>query len=74
MPEMLKTTAVIARREFAAYFATPLAAVFLTIFVALTGAFAFYIGGFFELAFRFLDVFGFGGHVLASRLPFCFFL
>ncbi len=48
MPEMLKTTAVIARREFAAYFATPLAAVFLTIFVALTGAFAFYIGGFFE--------------------------
>ena len=31
-----------------AYFATPLAIVFLIIFVALTGAFAFYVGGFFE--------------------------
>jgi ABC-2 type transport system permease protein len=40
--------AIIARREFAAYFATPLAGVFLTIFVAATGAFAFYIGGFFD--------------------------
>jgi ABC-2 type transport system permease protein len=39
---------IIARREFAAYFATPLAAVFLTIFVPATGAFAFYIGGFFD--------------------------
>ena len=40
--------AIIAKREFAAYFATPLAGVFLTIFVAATGAFAFYIGGFFD--------------------------
>jgi gliding motility-associated transport system permease protein len=48
MPEALRTTAVIAKREFAAYFATPLAGVFLTIFVALTGAFAFYVGGFFD--------------------------
>ena len=48
MPEFLRTTAVIAKREFAAYFATPLAGVFLTIFVALTGAFAFYVGGFFD--------------------------
>jgi gliding motility-associated transport system permease protein len=48
LPEPLRATAVIAKREFAAYFATPLAAVFLTIFVALTGAFAFYVGGFFE--------------------------
>ena len=39
---------IIAKREFRGYFATPLAAVFLTIFVALTGALAFYIGGFFE--------------------------
>lgn len=44
----LKTILIIAKREFLAYFATPLAAVFLTIFVALTGAFAFYIGGFFD--------------------------
>jgi gliding motility-associated transport system permease protein len=48
MPEFLRATAVIAKREFAAYFATPLAGVFLTIFVALTGAFAFYVGGFFD--------------------------
>jgi gliding motility-associated transport system permease protein len=48
MGEMLRTTAVIAKREFAAYFATPLAGVFLIVFVALTGAFAFYIGNFFE--------------------------
>lgn len=48
MPEMLRATATIAKREFAAYFATPLAGVFLTIFVALTGAFAFYIGNFFD--------------------------
>lgn len=40
----------IAKREFAAYFATPLATVFLVIFVALTGAFAFYVGGFFDRA------------------------
>jgi ABC-2 type transport system permease protein len=48
MRETLKMAAIIAKREFAAYFATPLAGVFLTIFVALTGAFAFYIGGFFD--------------------------
>jgi ABC-2 type transport system permease protein len=39
---------VVAKREFAGYFATPIAMVFLMIFVALTGAFAFYVGGFFE--------------------------
>jgi ABC-2 type transport system permease protein len=48
MGELLRTTAVIAKREFAAYFATPLASVFLIVFVALTGAFAFYVGNFFE--------------------------
>jgi ABC-2 type transport system permease protein len=46
--DLARNTLIIARREFAAYFATPLAMVFLTIFVALTGAFAFYVGGFFE--------------------------
>ena len=44
----LRNTWIIAKREFAGYFATPLAMVFLIIFVALTGAFAFYVGGFFE--------------------------
>jgi ABC-2 type transport system permease protein len=39
---------IIAKREFAAYFATPLALIFLCVFVALTGAFAFYVGGFFD--------------------------
>jgi ABC-2 type transport system permease protein len=48
MHEFARNTWVIAKREFKAYFATPLATVFLTIFVALTGAFAFYVGGFFE--------------------------
>jgi ABC-2 type transport system permease protein len=48
LKERFATTWVIAKREFIAYFSTPLAAVFLTIFVALTGAFAFYIGNFFE--------------------------
>jgi len=44
----MRTTLVIAKREFAAYFATPLASVFLIVFVALTGAFAFYVGHFFD--------------------------
>jgi gliding motility-associated transport system permease protein len=48
MRDLLRTTAVITKREFAAYFATPLAAVFLIVFVALTGAFTFYVGNFFD--------------------------
>jgi ABC-2 type transport system permease protein len=48
MHETLRNAWIIAKREFRSYFATPLAIVFLTIFVALTGAFAFYIGGFFD--------------------------
>ena len=48
MPELARKTWIIAKREFASYFATPLAAVFLTIFVALAGAFAFRLGNFFE--------------------------
>ena len=41
-------TLIIARREFAAYFATPLAYVFVLIFLMLSGAFTFYLGGFYE--------------------------
>ncbi len=48
MRETLQKIWIIAKREFAGYFATPLAAVFITIFVAMTGALAFYIGNFFE--------------------------
>jgi ABC-2 type transport system permease protein len=36
------------RREFAGYFATPLAVVFLVIFLGLAAALPLYIGGFFE--------------------------
>ena len=43
-----RNTWIIFKREFCAYFATPLATIFLVIFVALTGAFAFYVGHFFD--------------------------
>jgi ABC-2 type transport system permease protein len=39
---------IIFRREFASYFATPLAFVFIVIFLLLAGSFAFYLGGFYE--------------------------
>ena len=38
----------VTRRELYAYFATPLAYVFLAIFLVLTAVFTFYIGNFFE--------------------------
>jgi len=38
----------IIRRELKAYFATPVAYVFIVIFLFLTGIFAFYLGGFYE--------------------------
>lgn len=39
---------VIFKREFRGYFITPIAYVFIAIFVFLSGIFAFYIGGFFS--------------------------
>ena len=39
---------IISKREFQAYFATPVAYVFLVIFLAMTGSFAFFLGGFFS--------------------------
>ncbi len=39
---------VLFKREFASYFATPLALVFIVIFLVLTGFFAFIFGGFYE--------------------------
>jgi len=44
----MHNVATIFRREFASYFATPLALVFIVIFLVLAGAFAFYLGGFYE--------------------------
>ena len=39
----MRTIGLIFRREFAAYFATPLAAVFLAIFLALAGGMTFFV-------------------------------
>jgi gliding motility-associated transport system permease protein len=44
----MRNILVIFRRELAAYFTTPLAYVFIVIFLALAGAFTFYLGNFFE--------------------------
>ncbi len=38
----------VARRELAAYFASPLAYIFITVFLALSAALTFHLGGFFE--------------------------
>ncbi len=43
----MRETYVIMRRELASYFNTPLAYVFIVIFLFLTGIFAFYLGNFF---------------------------
>jgi gliding motility-associated transport system permease protein len=40
--------AVIVRRELASYFATPLAYVFIVIFLVMAGSLAFFLGNFFE--------------------------
>jgi ABC-2 type transport system permease protein len=42
------TVGVVFRRELASYFATPLAYVFIVIFLVMAGALTFYVGGFFE--------------------------
>jgi len=49
------------KREFAAYFATPLAYVFIVIFLFAMGAFTFYIGHFYDNGIADLTVF-FGYH------------
>lgn len=45
---MKSATMSIFRRELAGYFATPVAYVFIVIFLILAGAMTFYLGGFFE--------------------------
>ena len=44
----MNTVQHIVRRELGAYFATPLAYVFVLIFLVMSGIFAFYIGAFYE--------------------------
>jgi ABC-2 type transport system permease protein len=53
----MQNITIIAKREFKNYFATPLAYIFLVIFLALTGSFAFYIGRFFSSEQASLQVF-----------------
>ena len=45
------------RRELSGYFATPVAYVFLIIFLVMTGIFTFDLGGFYERGFADLDTF-----------------
>jgi ABC-2 type transport system permease protein len=44
----MRVTLIVARRELAGYFATPVASVFIVIFLVLQGALTFNIGNFFE--------------------------
>ncbi len=44
----MTTMMIILRRELAGYFATPVAYVFIVIFLVLAATFAFYLGGFYE--------------------------
>ena len=44
----MKNIAIILRRELSAYFATPVAYVFIVIFLVLSGALTFHLGGFYE--------------------------
>ncbi len=44
----MRNALIIARRELVAYFASPLAYVFIVIFLAFAGALGFYLGGFFQ--------------------------
>ena len=44
----MRTTLIVARRELAAYFATPVAYVFIVIFLVLLGALTFAVGNFFD--------------------------
>src|SRR5258708_12827693 len=44
----MRNVGIIMRRELTSYFATPLAYVFILIFLLLANAFTFYLGGFYE--------------------------
>jgi ABC-2 type transport system permease protein len=44
----MRSTLIIFRRELASYFATPLAYIFIVIFLVMAGAFAFFVGNFFD--------------------------
>src|SRR6201996_2977798 len=53
----MRNVGIIMRRELSSYFATPLAYVFILIFLVLAAAFTFYLGGFYERGQADLDPF-----------------
>jgi ABC-2 type transport system permease protein len=53
----MRNVGIIMRRELASYFATPLAYVFILIFLVLANAFTFYLGGYYERGQADLDPF-----------------
>lgn len=53
----MRNVGIIMRRELASYFATPLAYVFIFIFLVLANAFTYYLGGFYEHGQADLDAF-----------------
>jgi ABC-2 type transport system permease protein len=57
----MNAVSAIFKREFAAYFATPLAYVFIVIYLFAMGAFTFYVGRFYETGVADLTIF-FGYH------------
>jgi len=57
MSGMLSPVTNVMRRELAGYFATPVAWVFIVIFLVMAGAFTFYIGAFYDRGIADLDPF-----------------
>ena len=53
----MSKTLIVFRRELAGYFATPVAYVFIVIFLFLNGIFTFYMGDFYERGQADLDPF-----------------
>jgi len=53
----MSNVGIILRRELSSYFATPLAYIFILIFLVLASAFTFYLGGFYERGQADLDPF-----------------
>jgi ABC-2 type transport system permease protein len=53
----MNALAAVFKREFAAYFATPIAFVFLVIFLVSMGVFTFYVGHFFDTGIADLTIF-----------------
>lgn len=57
MKSFMQGTSTVMRRELSAYFATPVAWVFIVIFTVLAAAFTFYLGGFYQRGLADLEPF-----------------